>query len=245
MSGEGLSFSCDGGTLVATIERGEENLLTSAMTQALADDVAAASREPRLRFVVLRARGDSFCLGRDQEGRSPDELRLVGARVVALNETLRQTPLISICEVAGDAAGLGVGLVASCDVAIASDDARFWFPELEAGLAPTVVISWLGRLLPRKRGFDLVATGRRMGAAEALEWGLVTEVVSAGEVRDAADRWVTKLSEISPPALRDAKEFFVRSEATDEHSAGRAAVDALALGALRLHVDTGGGAEPG
>jgi enoyl-CoA hydratase/carnithine racemase len=204
------------------------------MARALADAVSTAGRDPSLRFMRLRANGPAFCLGRDPEGDSVDELHSVGARIAHLNEVLRTTPLIVVCEVEGDAAGFGVGMVASADVAIASETARFWFPELENGLAPAVVLSWLAHLVPRKLAFDLVASGRKVAAEEALDIGLVTALAEQGGVTAVADQWIDRLSALNAPALRDAKAFLGRVATMDEGTAGRAAADALALGSLRL-----------
>lgn len=233
---DGLEIARADPILEVRIDRGAENRFTSGMTAALADAVAAAEGDPALRFVRLRSAGEVFCLGRDTEGRTPDELRSVSGRIVRLNEVLRESSLIAICEVQGDAAGFGVGLIASSDIAIAAEDARFWFPELEAGLAPTVVLSWLARLVPRKLAFELIATGRRITAAEALARALVTEVAPADGVAAAADRWIDRLATSDPAALRDVKLFLGRVGAIDERLVNRSAADLLALGSLRSQV---------
>jgi methylglutaconyl-CoA hydratase len=234
MSADGLDLQREGPTLTALVARGPGNRFTTEMSEALAEAVVDAARDPSLRFVRLRAAGDVFCLGREREGSSPDEVRAVSRRIVGLNEVLRDAPLVVICEVNGDAAGFGVGLVAASDVAITVETARFWFPEMEAGFAPAVVLSWLGGLLPHKRAFELAATGRRMSAAEALACGLVTELAAPGEAAAAAERWIERLSELDAEALRDVKEFLGRVESMDRRAAGRSAADLLTLGSLRL-----------
>jgi methylglutaconyl-CoA hydratase len=232
VSAEGLAVERAGETLEVVVSRGDGNRFTTEMTKALSDAVTAAGEDPGVRFVRIRAHGGAFCLGREQEGESAAELRTVSTRIVRLLEVLRDTPAIVVCEVGGDAAGFGVGLAAASDVAVASRDASFWFPELAAGLAPTVVISWLAHLLPRKQAFELVASGRKMGAAEALERGLVTEVTAREEVSAAVDRWLDRLAALDAAALRDVKEFLTRAGSIDETAAGRAAADLLALGSL-------------
>lgn len=234
ISGGGLELRVEEQTLRAVVSRGDGNSFSASMTKSLAEGVVLAQADRSLRFVHLRADGPAFCLGRDREGETADELREVGARIVRLLDALRETSLIVICEVNGDAAGFGVGLVAASDVAVASDDAAFWFPELEAGLAPTVVLAWLARLVPRKLAFDLVATGRHMDAHEALANGLLTEVVAANEVGEAAERWIERLSAADAPALRDVKAFLGRAASLDEGEASRSAAELLALGSLRL-----------
>lgn len=233
MTVDGLEVTIREQTLEVVVARGDANRFTTAMTGALADAVREAQANPAVRFVRIRAEGDAFCLGREPEGATPEELRAVSGRIVQLNELLRETPLVVVCEVEGDAAGFGVGLIAASDVAIASESAEFWFPELEAGFAPTVVLSWLVRLRPRKQAFELVATGRRMPAAEALDCGLVSDVVSVGGVGAATERWLERLATVDAAALHDVKTFMTRAGSLDERASAQAAADLLALGSLR------------
>jgi methylglutaconyl-CoA hydratase len=230
---DGLDITRDEGVLVMTVERGERNSFTGEMMRTLAETVRLAGDDPDMRVLRIRAEGDCFCLGRDQEGETTDELRRIADSIVTANEAVRSSPLVSVCEVQGDAAGFGVGLLAACDVAVAASSAQFWFPELEAGLAPTVVLSWLPRLLGPKQAFELVATGRRVGSDEAKALGLVTEVVADGDVRDAGERWMALLAERDGAALRDLKRFLSLTRTMDDASAARAAVDALAMAAAR------------
>jgi methylglutaconyl-CoA hydratase len=230
---DGLDVERDGAALVVTIDRGERNSFSGEMLRALAECVRRAEQDPGLRLLRIRARGERFCLGRDQEGETTDELRRIAASIVAANEAVRTSALVSVCEVNGDAAGFGVGLTAACDVAVAADPAEFWFPELEAGLAPTVVLSWLPRLVGPKRAFELVAGGRRVGASEAVALGLVTEAAPRDRVRARADDWSALLLARDGAALRDLKGFMSLTRAMDDASAAHAAIDALAMGAAR------------
>jgi enoyl-CoA hydratase/carnithine racemase len=231
---EGLELERDGATLVATWERGEQNSFSAEMIDALTDGVLAAAADPSCRFVRLRARGPVFCLARDRGGTAPDELRAEAARIVRINETLAGTPLVVIAEVHADAAGFGCGLTAASDVAVASRDARFWFPEIRMGLAPTVVISWASVLLPRKRAFDMASTGEPIDADTAERVGLVTEVVPPDAVAPRVQERIAAMEQLSPDGLRDVKRFFARTRSLDGPTAAAASVDSLVLSALRL-----------
>jgi len=234
MAGEGLTIERDGATLRVTIDNGEKNLFSPAMVRELSGEIRAAAAGPDLRFVRLRSRGDVFCLGREGASRegprpTPRAVQAVAGAIVDLNELLQTTPLAVVVEVQGDAAGLGVGLVGNADLAVAAERARFSFPEILAGYAPAVVMGWLPRALPRKRAFDMVATGAWVDAETALRDGLVTEVVAGDRLEARVDERIAELEALDATALRDVKTFLARTRAMDPASAAAASVDALAL----------------
>jgi enoyl-CoA hydratase/carnithine racemase len=231
---EGLELERDGATLVATWERGEQNAFSAKMIDALTEAVVEAADDRSCRFVRLRARGPAFCLARDRGGSAPDELRAEAARIARINETLATTPLVVLAEVHADAAGFGCGLTAASDVAVASTEARFWFPEIRMGLAPTVVIGWASKQLPTKRAFDMAATGEPIDAATAVQIGLVTEAVPADGVTSRVEERIAAMERLHPDGLRDVKRFFARTRSLDGPAAAAASVDALVLSALRL-----------
>lgn len=231
---EGLELTRQGATLVATWERGEQNSFSAEMIDLLTDAVMEAAADPSCRFVRLRARGPVFCLARDRGGSSPDELRGAAARIARINETLATTPLVVIAEVHADAAGFGCGLIAASDVAVTSDGARFWFPEIKMGLAPTVVISWASKQLPTKRAFDMASTGEPIDAATAVRVGLVTEAVPRDAVPARVEERLAAMEALNPDGLRDVKRFFVRTRSLDGPAAAAASVDSLVVSALRL-----------
>ena len=228
-----------GPTLVATADAGEENLYSPAMIAALRDAIRDAAADPEMRFVRLTARGPAFCLGRGAPAAAgngkpgADALRALAGAIVELNELLQTTPLVVVAEVQGDAAGFGAGLVGNADVAVAAEHARFCFPEILSGFAPAIVMSWLPGNVPRKRAFDMVATGEWTDARTALRDGLLTDVVQADRLRARVDERIEQLARTSPAALRDVKTFLGRRRGMDAPSAAHASVDALVVGALR------------
>jgi len=229
-----LQLERDGATLVATVERGDDNLFSPPMVEALTAAIAEAAADPDARFVRIRARGPAFGLGRDAaragaDAPPPAAVRRTAAGIARLNETLQTTPLVTICEVQGDAAGFGAGLVGNADVAIAAEGARFSFPEILAGYAPTIVMSWLPRLLPRRRAFEMITTGEWVDAATARHDGLVTEVVPADRLEARVDERIAELSRLPATALRDVKTFLGRTRAMDAATASSASVDALVV----------------
>ena len=241
--GDGLAIERREHTLVATVERGEGNRFTPAMIADLGDALERATRDPGLRFLRLRARGPAFCLGREAPGDggrlSPGAVRAVAASIVKLNELCQTGPLVVLAEVQGDAAGFGAGLVGNADVAVAAASAQLAFPEIRAGYAPSVVLSWLPRIVPRKRAFDMVATGRWVDAERAARDGLLTEVVPENRLEARVDERIAELAALPAAALRDVKAFFASTRGMDPAAAAAAAVDALVVGVLRASEATG------
>jgi len=92
-----------------------------------------------------------------------------------------------VARVNGHALGGGLGLVLACDLAVAVDAAELGTPEIDVGLFPMMVLAWLQRHVGRKRALELLLTGDRLKADEALRWGLLNRVVPRGEL-DATTR---------------------------------------------------------
>lgn len=241
---DGLTIERQGPTLVTTIDRGEQNKFTPAMISRLGDAIEDASREPELRFLRLRARGPAFCLGREAPAGGPPKpgaVRALAADIVRLNELLQRGPLVTVAEVQGDAAGFGAGIVGNADVAIAAEGARFSFPEITEGFAPSVVMSWLPHAVPRKRAFEMVSTGARVDAESAFRDGLLTEVVPEDRLEARVDERIAALSALPASALRDVKAFLSNMRDMPPSAAAAAAVDALVVGVMGASEAAGGG----
>jgi methylglutaconyl-CoA hydratase len=234
MTVDGLRLETTGSTLSATIAAGEGNLFSREMMDALIDAVTEAGRSEDVRFVRLRAEGDAFCLGREKGGATSDELRGMARRIAAVNEALRTSPLTVVAEVNGPAAGFGVGMIGASDIAVASSAATFAFPEIKAGFAPAVVISWARFQLPSRLLYDMVSTGEPIDADTALRAGLVTEVVEPDRLAARVDERLMALGAVDPFALREMKRFLVFTRAMDPATAAQASVDTLVLSGLRV-----------
>jgi enoyl-CoA hydratase/carnithine racemase len=231
---DGLRVARDGATLTLTFDAGEGNLFTREMMDALVDEVDAAGHDDSMRVVRLRAEGDAFCLGRGKGGADPAELRRMALRIASVNETLRTSPLTIVAEVNGPAAGFGVGVVGASDIAVASERATFAFPEIKAGFAPAVVISWARYQLPARLLYDMVSTGDAIDAERALAAGLVTEVVAHDALAGRVDERLARLDEVDAFALREMKRFLVFTRPMDPATAAAASVDTLVFSGMRV-----------
>jgi enoyl-CoA hydratase/carnithine racemase len=208
---------------------------TGLLTLADCDQIVALLNTPpdSAHVLVLESAGDAFCLGRERTAATVDELPLEVDRLVAVNEALRSTRLVSVAKVGGDAAGFGVGLAALSDIAIASSAATFTFPEVEIGLAPVLVLAWLPQLVGRREAFRLTATGAKVSAARAAELGIVSEVVAAEALDETVATVVADLRRRSPRVHREIRDFLRISDQATEAEATELARARLVVGSLR------------
>ncbi len=159
------------------------NALSNAAMGALADAVRSAGSDDAARVIVITGAGDrAFSAGGDLAGGFVDEpIAGHGERgaLADLVRVMRRCPTPIVARVNGHALGGGLGVVAACDLAIASDDALFGTPEISVGLWPMMITAVLRPLVPRRPLLEMMLTGRRFGAAEAAELGVINRAVPA------------------------------------------------------------------
>lgn len=236
----GLRIESRGPVVEVTIARGTENLMSMAMCRQLGD--LLTDPPDGIRILHLRADGPVFCLGRDRGGGGPDILRTEADVLVTLNEALTGGELVTVAEVHGDAAGFGVGLAALCDLSFVAPSARLWFPEVNAGLAPAVVLAWLPHLVGRSRAFQLTATGVPVDGRRAAEIGLVTGVAASGQALPGlVAEQIGALLSHDGRVQQEIRAFLRDSAGMGLSGANRLAVDRLTLGALRIAGSLDGG----
>lgn len=229
---DGLTFDVDGPVLTVELDAADGNLMTLDMCDALAQVL----REPPdgVHVLVLRAAGEHFCLGRERTAATPDDLPVEVARLVAVNDALATTRLVTVARVHGDAGGFGVGLAALCDVAVATRTARLNFPEVRINLAPALVLAWLPRMVGRREAFWLTATGDAVSGDEAVRIGLLNEVVDGVDALDAAvDRRVETLVRAQPRVHTEIRRMLQSVESLTPAQAYELASDRLVLGSMR------------
>ena len=164
-----------GDTASLTLNRPEKgNAVDSELMTALIESLAEVAADKALRVLVIEGRGEHFCSGREPDVPKPENASQFAAalgRIVRVNELLQSFPGISVAVVRGKAFGFGCGLAVQSDVTLAADDARFAFPEINAGFPPTIVMSYLSRWIHRKKALELVMTGGEITAQEAERQG--------------------------------------------------------------------------
>jgi enoyl-CoA hydratase/carnithine racemase len=201
------------GIVTLTMNRPQQmNLLTSGMLSALQDAFTDISSRKDLRVVILAANGKGFCAGHDlKEIRALKELpRIEGlfGQCSRMMQSIVALPQPVIARVQGAAAAAGCQLVAQCDLAVASDAARFTTPGVSWGFFCSTPGVAVGRNLQRKHALEMLLTGDLVDASKALEWGLVNRVVRMGELAAATLELAKKIAEKPPATVAAGKRAF-------------------------------------
>lgn len=198
-----------GGVATITLDSpGNRNALSAQLRSELQERLRTAAGDYHVRVVVLEHTGSVFCSGMDLR-----ESRGAGADDQGVNEfpnILRQIIELEkpvVAKVAGPARAGGVGLIAACDLAVASDTATFAFTEVRIGVVPAVIsVVVLPRIAPRAAQ-ELFLTGEVFTAQRAAEVGLINESVPAEDLHDAVLHRVTALAKGAPAALARTKQL--------------------------------------
>jgi enoyl-CoA hydratase/carnithine racemase len=188
------------------------NLLTSEMLEALQAAFDAISKDRAIRVVVLAGSGKGFCAGHDlKEIRALKErpkIERLFAQCSRMMQTITALPQPVIARVQGAAAAAGCQLVAQCDLAVASEAAKFATPGVSWGFFCSTPGVAVGRNLLRKRAMEMLLTGEVIDAAKALEWGMVNKVVPVNELEAAVTELALKIAQKPPETLAAGKRAF-------------------------------------
>ncbi len=184
-----------------------DDLLIADLTHAL----SAIGDDADVQAVVLTGNGTSFSAGaniqwmRRMAQANEADNQADSERLAALMRTLNFLPQPTIARVNGAAFGGGVGLVACCDIAIATDNAKFALSEVKLGLVPAVISPYVIAAIGLRQARRLFLTGETIDAAEAARIGLVHHVVAAADLDAAVERQLDLLAKGGPQAQREAK----------------------------------------
>ncbi len=196
-----------------TFNRSERrNALTPEMIEELTSTLDSLSGRTST-VLILTGRGPAFCAGLDLEhlqsliGKTRSEHHADAARVAHLLRTLYDLPLPTIAAVNGHAIAGGMGLVTACDFALALPEAKFGYTEARIGFVPAIVSSFLALQVPEGHARDLLLTARLISAEEALQMGLVNEVVRDTSLMERAIRLARQLLKNSPSSMRATKQL--------------------------------------
>jgi enoyl-CoA hydratase/carnithine racemase len=203
------------GVTTLTMNRPQQmNLLTSEMIAALQAAFDAIAQDASVRVIVLAGAGKGFCAGHDlKEIRALGELPKIEAlfgQCSRMMQTISSLPQPVIARVQGAAAAAGCQLVAQCDLAIASDAAKFTTPGVTWGFFCSTPGVAVGRNLQRKHAMEMLLTGDLVDAKRALEWGLVNRVVPAAELDAEVEKLSRQIAAKPPGTVAAGKRAFYR-----------------------------------
>ena len=206
MSYEFIRFEVEKPVARLTIARPPLNVMDIPTIAEMNSALDSVEGDDEVMFVVLCGEGkEAFSTGVDIKDHTPDKVPAMLEEFHKIFRTLRGWDKLSIAAVKGYALGGGCELATACDFVIASEDATFGQPEIGVGCYPPVAAAMFPRLAGSKRALDLVLTGRRISAEDALSAGLVSRVVTDEEVDGAVEELLETLKGKSRAVLRIAK----------------------------------------
>ncbi len=204
-----VSLDVDGAVGVLTLQRPDVlNAFNHEMGHAALDAVRTATRDDRIRCLVVTGAGRGFSAGEDlaalagdyERGTAPELGETLVDRYNPLIRALRAAPKPVIAAVNGVAAGAGVSVALACDFRIATSNAKLVLAFVNAGLVPDSGALWfLSQMIGTARAWELAATGRPVAADEALALGLFNEVVEPDEFEA---RWRARATELAAGPTR-------------------------------------------
>ena len=206
----------DGAVLTITLNRPDVlNAFTADMHRELVGAFKEA-REPEVRAVVVTGAGRGFCVGQDlnEFGEAARDIagrlrRHYHSTVLAVREL--EKPVLAA--VNGPAAGAGLSFACACDLRLAAESATFVPAFINIGLVPDMGGTFfVRRLVGTSRAFEWMTSGRRLSAAEALEWGLVSEVVADDRLAERAAERAAELAALPTRGIGLTKRLFDHAE---------------------------------
>lgn len=205
----------DRGVVTLTLNRPQAfNALSEDMLAALGDAISALAQDDSVRAVVLGASGKAFCAGHDlKEMRAEPSLEYyqrLFAQCTEVMLSIQRLPVPVIARVHGLATAAGCQLVAMCDLAVASHDARFAVSGVNVGLFCATPAVALSRNVPRKPAFEMLVTGEFISAAQAHALGLVNRVAAPEAPDDEIEAMVASIVAKPAVAVAMGKALFYR-----------------------------------
>jgi methylglutaconyl-CoA hydratase len=208
VSEKDVLYSVDGAIARLTLNRPEKrNALNASVIAALKDHLRQTAKDEQVRVVVIAGAGKDFCSGADLSA-----LQQIAEASVAENAEdarsllelfllIRQLEVPVVAAVTGRALAGGSGLASSCDLVVASESARFGYPEVKIGFVPAMVLAILRRNVSEKRAFELLTRGDEFSAQQAKEFGLVNQVFGDETFAEDVNAYVKRFTEVSRSAV--------------------------------------------
>jgi len=243
MSYEYIRFETEGNIALVTLNRPRRrNALSLTLMLELIDCLGEIENRRDLRVVILAAAGKVFSSGHDLSemvGRDINEYRSLFDVCTQLMTRVQSIPQPVIAEVQGMATAAGCQLVATCDLAIAAEEAAFATPGVRIGLFCTTPMVALSRAIGRKRALEMLLTGEPIDAHRAAECGLVNRVVPAPRLREESRQLAGQIARASDMVVSLGKQAFYTQIDLDQQKAYAYAKEVMSTNALALDAQEG------
>ncbi len=240
---QSILFETEGPIAVLTLNRPQRrNALSLDLMREVIDCLTEIGKDRNLRVVLLKAAGKVFSSGHDLSemvGRDINEYREVFDVCTEMMTRVQSIPQPVIAQVQGIATAAGCQLVATCDLAVASDQAAFATPGVKIGLFCTTPMVALSRAIGRKRALQMLLTGAMVDAATAAEWGLVNMVVPAGELEEQTRILAARIADASSLTVALGKQAFYTQIDLDQSKAYAYAKEVMSMNALAADAQEG------
>ena len=236
-------YEVDGPIAIVTLNRpNRRNALSLELMRELLGCLRRIGDDKDVRAVILAAEGKVFSSGHDLSelvGRSLNDYREIFDVCVELMTAIESIPQPVIAEVQGMATAAGCQLVATCDLAVAVDEATFATPGVRIGLFCTTPMVALSRAVGRKRALQMLLTGNAVDARTAMEWGLINSVVPAAALREETRKLATQIAGASPVTLSIGKQAFYAQIDLDEPKAYAYAKEVMSMNSMAADAQEG------
>jgi enoyl-CoA hydratase/carnithine racemase len=236
MGYEDLTFAMENTTAILTLNRANRrNALSLGLMRELIACLEEIERDRAIEAVILAAAGKAYSSGHDLSemvGRSVTDYRTIFDVCAELMMKIQSIPQPVIAEVQGIATAAGCQLVATCDLAIASEEAVFATPGVRIGLFCTTPMVALSRAIGRKRALHMLLTGESIDAATAADWGLINSAVSASELKSATRKLAARVAQASPLTVSIGKQAYYNQIDLDQPKAYAYAKEVMTTNAL-------------
>src|ERR1700677_2035259 len=231
-----LIRSIEGQLGIITLNRPERrNALSLELMLELISSLDEFAAEPDVRAIILAASGKVFSSGHDLSemvGRSVTDYRRLFDVCTELMAKIQSTPHPVIAQVQGVATAAGCQVVATCDLAIASDQAAFATPGVKIGLFCTTPMVALSRAIGRKRAMEMLLTGKLVDAGTAADWGLVNRVVPASQLESATRELACTIAQASSFTVALGKQAYYAQIDLDQSKAYAYAKEVMTMNSL-------------
>jgi enoyl-CoA hydratase/carnithine racemase len=240
---ENICFDTEGQLAIVTLNRpNRRNALSLELMLELIDCLERIGGDQSLRVIVMAAAGKVFCSGHDLSemvGRDINEYRRIFDVCTELMTKVQSIPQPVIAQVQGIATAAGCQLVATCDVAVASDQASFATPGVKIGLFCTTPMVALSRAVGRKRALQMLLTGDPIDACTAADWGLINKVVPDAELVQTVRDLAAQITSASTLTVALGKQAFYAQIDLDQAKAYAYAKEVMSMNSLAADAQEG------